>query len=38
MTNIYYLEFYQDDRIMEFAEEIGINLIDLSKVDKTEIA
>lgn len=38
IKNIYYLEFYQDVRIMEFAEEIGINLIDLSKVDKTEIS
>ncbi|MCY3412294.1 MAG: dCMP deaminase family protein [Candidatus Heimdallarchaeota archaeon] len=34
IKKIYYLEFYRDDRIMRFAAEIGIDLIDLSKVQK----
>ena len=37
IKNIYYLEFYKDDRIMEYVEQIGIKLIDLSTLDNSAI-
>ncbi|RMG32013.1 MAG: deaminase [Methanobacteriota archaeon] len=33
IKEIYYLEFYRDDRILKFAEEVGIKLIDLNEVE-----
>ncbi len=33
IKEIYYLEFYRDERILKFAKEIGIKLIDLNEVD-----
>jgi dCMP deaminase len=31
IKHVYYLEFYRDEKIMQFAEESGIKLYDLSK-------
>lgn len=33
IREIYYLEFYRDERIVKFADEIGIKLIDLNDID-----
>jgi len=33
IRNIFYLEFYRDERIMQLAEELGIELINLSNSD-----
>ena len=34
IRNIYYLEFYRDERIMKLARELGISLINLSNTDE----
>ncbi len=33
IKEIYYLEFYRDERIIKFSNETGIKLIDLNQVD-----
>ena len=39
IKKIYYLEFYRDERILQFANEIGIKLIDLSIINRiTKVA
>jgi dCMP deaminase len=38
ITTVYYGEFYRDDRVLEFAREIGIRMVQLGLEEAEEVA